>query len=244
MSLFANMKSDGLEKAEDRLGGFVVHDTDVYPAKIKLAFAGKSDGGAQFITFHFALEGGKEYRETVYFTNKKGENWFMHKDDKTKKVPLPGFTLVNDLCLIGSNKELHEQETEEKVINLYDREAKKELPTKVIVLTELLNTDVAVGIVNNLEYKQVKDSQGIYVDSDETVNNNALHKVYHPELKVTVVEAQNGQEPTYQDKWLEKNKGTVIDRTKKKGVATKPSPAPQAGGTATPARASLFGKKS
>ncbi|MFR7882301.1 MAG: hypothetical protein ACLU5J_13140 [Christensenellales bacterium] len=43
------------------------------------------------------MKGKKPYTETIYITNKEGKNYFLNKQDPTKKVPLPGFTLIDDL---------------------------------------------------------------------------------------------------------------------------------------------------
>ena len=119
MSLFGNLKSDGLEQTQDRLGGgYQPKETDIYTGKIKALYAGKSAGGAQSVSLILSLADGSEYRETFWITNKKGENFFLNKDDKTKKVPLPGFTIVDDLCLVTTGKPLAEQDTEEKTIKL------------------------------------------------------------------------------------------------------------------------------
>ena len=72
MSLFANLSGEGLEESQDRLGGFSPLDTAIYKAVIKAFYAGASDSGAMNITI-LADVGGKEYRETIYITNKEGK---------------------------------------------------------------------------------------------------------------------------------------------------------------------------
>lgn len=241
--MFNNLTDTGLEKAEDRLGGgYSVRDTDIYTFKIKAAYAGKSQGGAMNVSL-IAVDGQGEYRETIYITNKKGENFFV-KDGK--KVPLPGFTVINDLCLIATGEPLSEQETEEKVINLYDYEAKKEVPTSVPMIMSLLDAEVSFAIQKVLEDKNVKNAEGEYVPSGETREVNTITKVLHTETKMTVVEAMNGaEEAKFWDAWIEKNQGKVYDRTKKdagggKPVGARPTPT---GGAKEGGRPSLFGKK-
>lgn len=250
MSLFGNLKSDGLEETSDRLGGYSPFDTDIYTGKVKMAYADKSDGGAQNVNLVIDI-GGKEYRETVYVTNKKGENFFINKDDKTKKVPLPGFTIIDDLCLCTTEKPLSDQEVEDKVVKIYDYEARKELPKSVPVLVEVIGKTVSLAIVRVLENKQAKNSSGVYEPTAETREINTITKVFHTESKMTMVEARNGEEVgKFWDSWLERNKGQVADkRTIKDGQAGAPKGA-KAGGPPTqtaapaPARQSLFGKKS
>ena len=253
MSLFGNLKSEGLEESQDRLGGFAPLETDIYTGVVKAFYAGKSAGGAQSVSIILAVPGGKEYRETFYVTNKKGENFFINKQDQTKKVPLPGFTIVDDICLCTTGKPLAEQDAEDKVINLYDSDAKKELPKSVPMLMEVVGQTVSLGILKQLENKNVKnESTGEYEATAETRDTNATDKVFHTETKMTTVEARNGAEtPAFWDGWLERNKGKTRDkRSIKEGEAGatgapkasgKPGAPPQAGNAAP--RASLFGKK-
>lgn len=243
--MFNNLTDTGLEKAEDRLGGgYSPRETDIYTFKIKAAYAGKSQGGAMNVSI-IAADSQGEYRETIYITNRKGENFFV-KDGK--KVPLPGFTIINDLCLITTGSPLSEQETEDKVINLYDYDAKKEVPTTVPMIMALVGTEVSLAIHKNLEDKNTKNSDGEYVPTGETRETNTIGKVFHTETKMTVVEALEGaEEAKFWDAWVEKNQGKVFDRTNKdaaknggKPVAGRPAPSTSAkeGG-----RPSLFGKK-
>lgn len=243
--IFGNLTAEGLEESQDRLGGFSPLETDIYVGKIKALYAGESSGGAMSVSL-IAEMGGKEYRETFYVTNKKKENFFYNKDDKTKKVPLPGFTIVDDICLITTGKPLAEQESEDKVINVYDPEQKKELPKTVPMLTGVIGQNIALGILKQLENKSTKQGDE-YVPTADTREVNVVDKVFHPEVKLTVAEARNGQEqPKFWDAWVDRNKGQTRDkRTIKDGAGTAGAPpksgAAPAAGQAAP-RKSLFGK--
>ena len=230
---FGNLTSDGLEETQDRLGGFSLWDTDIYTGTIKYAYAGASSGGAQFIGLSFE-SGGKEYREDIYITNKKGENFFINKDDKTKKVPLPGFVIIDDICLAVTGSPLSEQADEEKVIKLYDYDEKKEVPKTVDMLTGLVGQEVSLAIYKNLVNKQAKNATtGDYEDTDETRETNSIEKVFHTETKMTIAEARNGKETgEFWDGWLNRHKGKVRDNRKNKGgnaANSKASAAPVAG---------------
>ena len=244
-ALFGNLKSDGLEESQDRLGGFRPLETDIYTGKIKALYAGKSDGGAASLTL-IADFGGTEFRETYWVTNKKGENFFLNKDDKTKKVPLPGFTIADDLCLIATGAPLSEAAFEERTIKLYDHEAKKELPKGVDMLVAAIGQPISLGILKVLENKNEKVGDE-YVPTAETREINVTDKVYHPEQKLTVAEARQGQtEAKFWDSWLERNKGQTRDKRTIKdstagGARTTP---PKPGEAAAAPRKSLFGPKS
>jgi hypothetical protein len=250
MSIFGGLSSQGLEETQDRLGGFQVWDTDAYDATIKLAYAGQSSGGARSMSFVFDMPGGREYRETIYVTNRKGENFFLNKDDNTKKVPLPGWTIFEDICLVTVDKEPKDLNFEEKVVNLYDYDQKKEVPTSVQVAVELIGQKVTLGIGKVLENKNVKEGDK-YVPTADTREVNVIEKVFHTESKGTVVEARSKQEPgSFYAKWVERNKGNVRDKREIKdgagGNAGRPgasSGPPQAGAAQAPKK-SLFGGNS
>ncbi|MDR5839309.1 hypothetical protein [Caballeronia sp. LZ034LL] len=256
-TLFGNLSTDGLEEATDRLGGgFGPLDTDIYVMKIKAMYAGQSDGGARSVTL-IGDNGGKEYRETFWITNKKGQNFFMAKDkqgnETGKKSPMMGFTIVDDICQITTGKPLSEQETEDKVVQVW--EDGKQVNKNVPMLVETLGQEVALGIIRRRVNKNAKDESGNYVPTAEEREENGTDKVFHPELKLTIVEAKAGgdnPEPVFWDAWLVLNKGKTQDRRKIKdgqgGAAGAPqaaraaSAAPAAGASAAPKK-SLFGKK-
>jgi hypothetical protein len=241
-NLFGNLTTEGLEQSGDRLGGYSVLDTDAYPARITLAYATKSEGGAQGIVLEAQLtDGGREYRQTLWVTDRNGKN-FYERDGK--KNPLPGFTVVDELCLVTTGFPLSQQATEEKVVKVYDFQAKAEVPKAVQVLTGMLGKFAILGIEKKIEDKNVKDPAGKYVPSGETRETNEIAKVFHYETKATVSEIRGEKTPEFHDKWVEKNKGSV--RNNAKGAAGKagaPSAAnksaPQAG---APSAASLFNK--
>lgn len=249
-NLFGNLTTTGLEESEDRLGGgFKPLSTDIYNVKVKVLYAGQAESGARNCTVVAILPDGKEYRETIYITNKKGENFFLNKDDQSKKVPLPGFTTIDDICLAATGFPLAEQTFEEKTLKIYDFDQKKEVPTKVMVAVDLCDKEVSLGIQHVLEDKTKKNDQtGEYEPTGETRELNQIAKVFHTESKVTMAEARAGQEATFWDSWLKRNKDQPYDRRKagKSGAkpAGKPPVAGGAAGGGAPAggRKSLFGK--
>ena len=246
MSLFKNMTStQDMEKSEDRLGGFSPLNSDIYIATVKNFFAGESKGGAMSLTLIADVGGGKEYRETVYITNKQKENYFIQKGSG-KKSPLPGFTVANDICLIATGKELNELETEEKIVKVWDPETKTEQPKSVPVVTEVIGQKVALGILRQLENKNEKGSDGEYHPTPETRESNIIDKVFHPEAKMTVAEARDGKKTSeFWDAWLKKNQGQTRDRRELKDdgkVGGKSSPPTGGKGEQAAPRKSLFGK--
>lgn len=255
MSIFKNATSAGLEKTKDRLGGdFGAMDTGAVDFIIKNAYADKSAGGANFVHFEFvSVDGKHKLNKDVYWSNKDGDNFFLNKDDKTKKVPLPGFTVVDEICLVASGKPLCDQDTTEKQVKIYDRTEKKEVPKAREVLTELLDQPVTLGIHKQKKNKQEKTDAG-YVATAEEVFENEIVKVFDTESKLTVPEAREEQEATFYAKWVEKNTpDLVIDKTTfgkgggaggaaKTGALGKSAPQASSSEPAAPKK-SLFGKK-
>jgi len=259
MSVFAKNKKEGLTESQDRLGMSAL-ETNVYDAVIKMAYHSKSVNGAEAINFEFTING-RSYKETVYYTSREGKNYYVDKQDANVHHPLPGFTIVDDICMCATEKELADQddEAEEKTIKIWDNDAKAELPQKALVLTGLLNKPVTLAIWQNLENKSEKNDKGVYVPTADTKITNSIEKVFHTESGLSMVEARNGHDATFKDKWIEKNAGkqrdqrTIKDgsagasgRPTRGGSASAPQPtgsgASGTAGAGTPSR-SLFGKK-
>jgi hypothetical protein len=216
-NVFGGLSTEGLEESQDRIGGNRIVEAGPLTGKIKLAYAGKASASmARSVTIVLAHgeNGNQEYRETFWVTNKKGENFWLSKDDAKKKNPLPGFTIVDDICLVTTNKPLSEQPAEDKVINLYDFDQKKEVPTAVPMLVELIGKDVTLGIQKHLKNKQVKSqSTGEFEDTADSREENVTDKVFHYPSNLTVVEARKGvQKAGFYPAWVEKNAGQTQDR--------------------------------
>lgn len=250
-NLFGNLTTTGLEETQDRLGGgYAARESGLYTGKIANFYAGESSGGAKSITVIVNFPDG-EYRETVYITNKKGENFFLNKQDPTKKVPLPGFTIADDICLVTTGSPLAEQDWEEKMVNQYDSDLKKEVAKAAYVATELIGQDVTLGILKQLENKSEKQPDGSYKATAETRDTNIIDKVFHAETGMTVAEARDGADAgVFIKSWEERNKGNTRDRREIKDGQAAGAPkagAPKASTAAAPqaaaARPSLFAKK-
>lgn len=234
---FASLSSNGLEETQDTLGGFSPLESDVYDATIKMAFAGQSKGGAHSVTFHLDVNG-REHRETIYVTNRNGENWYPNKKDPSKKMPLPGFTMANNIALLATGFDLGNQAVEERVIKLWDRDANGEVNTKVNAFIDLIGKPVKVAIMKQIVDKNVDDGQGKYVPSGETREESVIDAVFHAETGRTVNEVKAGlANGEFAQKWLDKNKGQVKDRSTK-DVAKTGRPGAATGGGAPK---SMFG---
>ena len=252
MNIFENLTTEGLEEATDRLGGPTLFDTDVYTGIVKLAYAGKSAGGAHSLTVLLDLDG-TEYKEVLYVTDKKGNNWFPNKQDPKKKEQMMGFIVADDLALLTTGFPLANQTFEDKVVNIYDYEVKREVPTNVPVIVDMIGKEVSVAIERATENKQAKDSSGVYQNTTETRDTNNIMKVYHADTGRTVSEFK-GQvnDPVHRDGWLARFKGKTRNKVKSvegssglPGGAAKPTGSLFGGGATKSAGAAsgLFGNK-
>ncbi len=243
MGLFDKMKSEGLQETGDSLGGnFEAVPSGVYPAKIKVAYHGTSGSSkAESITVIADLAG-NEYKETIWITKGTGENYYLSKDGKNTKIPLPGFVTVDELCLITTGESLSDMQTEDKVVSIYNYDQKKDVPTTVPVLTQLIGQELQLGILRQIVDKQKKNDAGVYENTGETRNENVINKVFHAETGRTVSEYRHEVESSeFLDAWKKRNDGK--DRNRAKGVAAGNSGASGSGrpGGDAPAAKKLFG---
>lgn len=208
-----------VQKPKDSLGGFSLLPSGVYDAKIPLCFIVEADSGAKGIEVHLEIEG-QTHRETLWITNKEGIPYYVSKRDNSKNY-LPGYINANDLCLLVAGKELQDMDTEEKTVKMYNYEEKAELPTEVEALTELHGQHVAVAILQRKEFKQEKNDDGVYVETDEVRETNIISKFFDPETYQTVNELEAESSAEFVDKWNKRWKDVVDDRTSsKKGKET------------------------
>lgn len=245
MSIFAQVETaSDIKEEKDVLGGGFVLDTDVYDVTITLAYAGVSKKGSHFLTIH-ADANGRELRHTFYVTNKEGKNFYVNKKTGDKEF-LPGWNAANGLALLIANKELPALAAEEKVVKLYDFDAKAEVPTKVMAMTELHGGRVKLAVENQLVdiNQETAPGSNVYVPTGKTRNQNEIVKVFFIEDGRTVTEIrQNVETAEFMPKWLERNKGKVSDKTDKKAAAGARPGMPGMGAQTQKPANSLFGAK-
>lgn len=225
-------------------GGFTLLDGGVHPLPIELAYMHIANSGARAIKFVFKGESG-QLRSDQYFTSgtTKGMKTYYEREvsGKTKQFELPGFTMVNDIFKLAGFNDLNDAVVEEKVINLYNKEAGGEVPTKVQMITNLLEKVIPCGVSKKIVDKTSQGSDGDYHPTGETRETNELEIVFNND-GYTVVELEliadmksKGQdtseiEPTFITAWNEKFKGQVINEAT--GAAdTGTAGAPKAAGT-------------
>ncbi len=230
---------DSIKEGGDSLGGAVLIESGLYDANIEMAYLSTSKGGAMALNVVLLIEG-ESVRQTIYMTSgtaKGALNYYIGRDGQ--KVYLPGFQLANSIALLTVGKDISDVDVEEKVIKLWDYDAKGEVPTKVKVFMELLGKKIKVGMIKQIVDKNVKNDDGTYVPSGETRDENEISKVFHIDSGLTVTEIKaEATEPGFITKWVEKWKG--VTKNKAKGAGSTATSNPAATSAPKPAK-SLFG---
>lgn len=245
MSLDFLKTDEKVEEVKDSVGGNAILATDAYPGVIEYAYLGKSKGGANSLNVSVALENGAKYRETLWITSgtAKGEKPY-YESKQGKKVFLPGYQVADAICMLSAGSHITEMETEEKIINVYDYDAQKELPIPVPCLVAVHDMPIILGVENQLTDKTALDAaSGKYLPTGETRNVNAITKVFcnregHEGL--TVTEAEAGGKAVFIDTWKEKFQGQVADRTDKKAATANGAQGAPTGSDTAAASPNLF----
>lgn len=221
--MFDNLKSDdSIQQEKDTLGGGGVLDSGLYDLDIDHAYVSKSTGGAMALNVKLSNKQGQRVSAQLWMTSgtaKGCKNYYEGKDGQ--KSYLPGFLLANALCLLTVGKEISALTPEEKVIPIWDFEAKKELPTKVNAVVELFGKSITAGVLKEVVDKNkdtgTVDASGkkIYAASGETREQNEIDKFFRAKDGMTVAEIRGGATaPEFKTAWAEKNTGAVRNKAK------------------------------
>jgi hypothetical protein len=233
MSPLKNLTSDAsIANEKDSVGGGGVLDTDLYPSTVSMAYITKSVGGAIGLVLNAKTQTGREIRQTLWMSSgdAKGNKNYYEKDGQ--KTYLPGFIAANALTLLAAGKEISEMDTETKLVKVYNKEAKADVPTKVEVLVDLLGKEIIIGLIKQVVDKTAKNDAGIYVATGESREENEIDKFFRASDKMTTTEIRaSATEPSFYNTWSEKWRGQV--KNKAKGAAE--------GGAAVPGMPKMAG---
>lgn len=215
-------EDSSIQQETDSLGGFGPLDSGLYDMTIKHAYTGESKGGAMSITFAFTGANKENLQQTIYVTAGKakgGNNYYL--DKAGNKQYLPGFTIANSIALLGAKKRIGELTTEKKTINIYNRELKKDAPTEVDMIMELVGKTVTLGVLKQtVDKNKLNDATNEYEPTGETRDENEIVKVFRASDGKTVAEILAKSETAefkqrWADKWngITKNKATGTGAT-------------------------------
>ena len=230
---------------EDYLGGGGPLDTDIYSCKIKTAYVQKaSKSDAQSVNLILEATTGsstREVRQQIWVSNRNGGVTYKDKKPPHEMKNLPGFSQINALCLLVAGKELGDMDAENLTVNIYDYDAKKELPQSVVCFTELHGEMVNVALQKQtIDKTQLNESSGKYDATGETRDINEIVKFFAADKLITISELTeyitslggnlndaiaNGdlvkaiaaipeERGNYGTKWLEANQGQTYVKAK------------------------------
>lgn len=243
MSLLSNLTTDTNIKSEtDSLGGSRARESGLYPLTVDMAYLTKASSEALALNLVLKDANG-EVKSQLWMTSGKEKGCKNYYEDKDgNKQYLPGFNMANALCLLTVGKEISQMQTEQKLVKIYNYDAKSEVPTQVEVLVDLIGQPILVGLLKQVVDKNIKTDAG-YVPSGETREENEIDKLFRASDRKTVTEIRSQAETAvFADQWAEKWTGKVKDKTSKTtGKAGAPKPAGL--GAAAPGKptSSLFG---
>lgn len=215
MSLFKNMTyQDDIKDVTDSVGGgYQLLESGVYDATIKHAYVNKAKSGAIALSVAFDIDG-QIHNEDFYFQSKKGVNYYVNKNGD--KHYLPSFILADDLSLFTAQIPLAEQDTQNKVIELYNFEARKKVPTEVAMVMSMLDKPIKIGLLKQISFKQTEQN-GKWVDTEEIKEKNIVDVIFSPTDGRTVREVRAKKDNAeFINTWQEKWKGVNQDKTKSK----------------------------
>ena len=216
MSLLKNLATDeSIADEKDSISGGGAIESGLYEGVIKLAYIYPAKSGALGLVLHMQTSEGREVRETFWMTGgtaKGGKNYY-EKDGQ--KFYLPGFLMANSLALLAVGKEVSDLDTEEKAVKLWNKEAKTEVPTKVQVLTDLLNKPILAGILKEEVDKTADDGSGNYAPTGETRMQNTFDKFFRASDKKTTAEIRaQAENAEFFQAWENKWKGQTKNSAK------------------------------
>ena len=237
--MFKELNTDGMEETQDRLGGFNLLESGGYDGVIKLVYVTNSSKSQSKCVVTEVDYGGHVMTERTWVTSGKGDPYYERDG---KKIPLPGYDLINSMCLVATGLGLADQDFEDKTIKVWDKEAGKEIDKSMPVITSLLGEPVTAGVLKQIVNKQVQQGDK-WVDTNDQREENVTDKYFHSETKRTVAEIKNKldleEADLFYTKWTEKNTGQTRNRFKE----VKGAPAAGSSGTGSPGAAkskSLF----
>ena len=221
--------SDDIKDKGDFLGGYNPFETDLYDFDVTAAYFSVAAGGAKCLNITLKADK-RELKQQLWVTSgtaKGGLPYYINQKTKDKEY-LPGFIAATHLAkLTVGGKTLDKLIVEKRHIKLYNKEAKAEVPTEVLMCVEMLGKPVTAGVIKRLVDKNkdtgTVDAAGkkIYTATGESRVENEVDKFFRTRDRMTVTEIEaKAEKAEFAARWLDRNFGQVQDRrTTNNGVA-------------------------
>lgn len=220
MSIFASQT----ELKPETVGGSRLFETGIYSMVVDMAYLDESKGGAYSLNVVLKAADGKTHKETLWITGgrDKGQlTYFLNKSNE--KQDLPGFAIANALAFHATGKDLGGLVPEEKMVNIYNYDLKKDVPTPRQVFMDMIGQQVKVAIVKQTVDKTKKnDATGKYEPTGETREENEISQIFNEKTDQSLYEAKNSLPAEIAAKWVAVNAGKTRNRSKagKEGTTT------------------------
>ena len=202
---------ENVEDNTESVGGWSADDSGIQKVIITEAYITQSAKGASAVNLTTKNKEGDERRYTLYFTNTKGEVFYTNKKSG-KAVKLPGYQLLDNLCLATCGKPFMEvfKAKQKKTIDLYDAESRREIPQTVPVLPMMCKKLVKLGII-----KVISNGFKNGAATNDKRETNEIHMVFNAANDLTPKEVANGKtEPKMYNDWVKHWTGNVKDTYK------------------------------
>lgn len=238
MNALANLGYDNsIANETDSIGGFTVRESGVGLFTIKQAYFETSKNGATGVNLILTDEAGKDYKETLWATNREGKNYYETQDGEKKY--LAGFIHADALALLTVGTPIGQVPTETIVVKAYNKDAGGEVPTQVPGLRALMGKQIQVAIIKQRENKtQKNESTNKYEPINEERLTNQIDKLFRTDGFTTAELRAAAPEPLFINEWKARWEGQLKDRFKEvKGSGAIKAGAPKAAGAP---RSSMF----
>lgn len=193
--------NEELQDNEERVsgGGFTADESNASLVIFENVYLTQSQHGAWAANLQSKNKNGDERSYQIYFTNRKGE--VFYKDKKSgNNVKLPGYQLLDSIALATCGKSFQEvlKAAKNKVIDLYDYESRKDVPTEVKTLPLICKKALIIGVIKKVDNKFKNGKK-----TSEKRESNEIHMAFRKEDKLTAKEYASGAtEPKMYNQWV------------------------------------------
>lgn len=192
-------EGDVVDNSENVGGGWSADESGVQLVVLTEAYLTESQHGALAFNFSTKDKEANERRYQIYFTNRKKEVFYTDKKTKEKRK-LPGYQTVDNICKAVCGKTFMEvnKTAKNKVIDLFDFESRKEIPTEVKSFPAVLKKPVLLGVIKIVKNKYAKGKE-----TNDKVEVNEVNMVFRKSDKLTPKEVDEKKtEPKQHDRWV------------------------------------------
>ena len=182
-----------------------VLDTGIYQGVVKYIYFTKTARGGDCANAVIDING-LTHTFPMYITYADTKTPTKKVNGKTSVIP--GYVQLNSLYYCACGKTVDQASQEQKSIMIYDWKSRKEVPTLVDCITDVMGKPIVVGIKKVNKHKQAKVN-GVYTPTTDTYFTNEVDRYYTVDGYLASEKA-SGNDPTYIESFKAKA-GTVFE---------------------------------